>query len=524
MTKAYFYLKNLFGESIINNGNQYRCKINSLKVAGVEKLTSAYNSETTNNFEVPATNWEFSDCSDNGTQIDACGLSGLSDSWNPFFSNLSAVYSNIVNTKNRGSFSASISSNLYGIEGFGFGFDKITVPINDIPAGGSTGASSDGAFFVNFDETQNFELTIKVESQTSGAVAIAEFNHIYTFNATTGVFSYTYQDILPATPNPPTDATEWAFLSGGNAGWVDFGIGSTGGALGDDPIVTQSFCTVPRTPQPAQSIVSEALDECCYQSPVLASTTSNDDWKNDINSFLFKRNFSSESITLTLQKNGVTDIPIVNDDYGIYYDFGSFGEYPNYKGIQIQWQKVLTLQGEGVYRLKVESTFLTGTTTTYSIPFKLDAYTQAKANGTFRIQSVQNGFLRHINFDYSNINWTDGLRIRGFFGNRQTEYEQEFVLYANRDSKQVRSELINTYVCQTMHIPDCITDAIIEYHNFANKLFFTDYNLNNHKKTYVQKQVVFDSMDSIEYKDTTNFAPLQLNYKDFNQNFVKTNC
>lgn len=524
MTKAYFYLKNLFGESIINNGNGYRCKIHSLKVAGVEQLTTAYNTETTNNFEVPATNWEFSDCSDNGTQIDACGLGGLSDSWNPLFSNLNAVYSNVVNSKNRGSFSASNSSNLYGIEGFGFGFDKILVPINDIPAGGSTGANSNGAFFVNFDETQNFELTIKVESQTNTAVGIADVRHLYTYDATTGVFSYTYQDVLPAVPGAPIDATEWAFLSGGNAGWVNFAIGSTGGALGNDPIVTQSLCTVPTTPQPVQSIVSEELDECCYQSPVLASTTSNDEWQNDINSFLFKRNFSSETITLTLQKNGVTNLPIVNNDFGIYYDFGAFADYPNYKGIKIEWQKVLLLQGAGTYRIKVESTFLTGATTTYSIPFELNEYTQQRANGTFRIQSVQNGFLRHLDFDYKNLDWIDGLRVRGFFGNRQTEYEQEFVLYANRDIKQVRTELINTYVCQTMHIPDCITDAIIEYHNFANKLFFTDYNLNNHKKTYIQKQVVFDSMDSIEYNDTTNFAPLQLNYKDYNQNFVKTNC
>ena len=524
MTKGYFYLKNLFSESIVNNGNQYLCKIFSLKVAGVEQLTTAYNSETTNVYQVPFTNWEFSDCTDNGTQIDACELSGVSDSWNPFFSNLSGTYNNIVNTKNRGSFLASNSSNLYGIESFGFGFDKIAVPINDIPSGGSTGSSSNGAFFVNFDETQNFELIIQVQNQTSGAVAIADIRHLYTYNASTGVFNYTYQDVLPASPGAPISAKEWAFLSGGSAGWVDFGIGSIGGALGDDPIVTQSLCVVPTTPQLAQSIISSALDVCCYHSPVLASTTSNDVWKNDINSFLFKRNFSSESITLTLQKNGTTDIAIVNDDYGIYYDFGTFGDYPNYKGIQIQWQKVITLQGAGVYRLKVESTFLTGNTTTFSIPFTLDEYTQEKANGTFRIQSIQNGFLRHRDFDYKNLNWLDGLRIRGFFGNRQTEYEQEFVLYANRDSRQVRSELINSYVCQTMHVPDCITDIIIEYHNFANELFFTDYNLNNHKNTYIQKQVVFDSMDSIEYKDTTSFAPLQLNYKDYNQNFVKTNC
>lgn len=524
MTKAYFYIKDVFSTSTQNNSDEYFCSIHSVKIAGVEQLTAAYFSEINLTRTVPLSTWEFSDCSDDGSTIDACELGGLSDSWNPFFQYLNGTYDNVVNTKNRGSFAGSNSSNLYGIEGMGFGFDKIAVPINDIPGGGSTGASSFGAFFVNFDETQDFEFTVRVDSQTSLGAGIADVRHIYSFTASTGAFSYTYQDILPGVPDPPTDATEWAFLSGGNAGWVDFGIGSTGGALGDDPIVTQSICTVPTTPGIPQSIVSEELDECCYQSPVLASTTSNDEWKNDINSFLFKRNFSSETITLTLQKNGVTDLPIVNDDYGIYYDFGAFGDYPNYKGVQIQWQKVLTLEGAGIYRLKVESNFLTGSTTTYSIPFELKEYTQQRANGTFRIQSIQSGYLRHLDFDYQNIDWLDGLRVPGFFGNRQTEYEQEFVLYANRDSKQVRSELINTYVCQTMHVPDCITDLIIEYHNFANELFFTDYNLNNHKKTYIQKKVVFESMDSIEYKDTTTFAPLQLNYKDYNQNFVKTNC
>ena len=523
MTKAYFYLKNLFSETVTNTGDEYICKILSLKVAGVEQLTSDYNSETTNVYQVPFTNWEFSDCTDDGLQIDACGLTGLIDSWNPFFSNLAGTYDNVVNSKNRGSFLASNSSNLYGIEGFGFGFDKIAVPINDIPSGGSTGASSSGSFFVNFDETQNFELIVQVQSRTSSAVAIADVRHLYTYNATTKTISYTYQDVLPATPSAPISAIEWAFLSGGLAGWIDTSAGSSGGALGDDPIVTRSVCVVPNIPVDPP-IVIEELDECCYQSPVLASSTSNDSWKNDINSFLFKRNFSSESITLTLQKNGTTDLAIVNDDFGKYYDFGSISDYPNYKGIQIQWQKVLALQGAGVYRLKIELNLLTGTITKFSIPFELNEYTQEKANGTFRVQSIQNGFLRHRDFDYKNINWLDGLRVRGFFGNRQTEYEQEFVLYANRDSKQVRSELVNTYVCQTMHIPDCITDMIIEYHNFANELYFTDYNTNNHKKTYVQQKVVFDSMDSIEYKDTTSFAPLQLNYKDFNQNYVKTNC
>ena len=131
-----------------------------------------------------------------------------------------------------------------------------------------------------------------------------------------------------------------------------------------------------------------------------------------------------------------------------------------------------------------------------------------------------NRYLEHIDFDFTGLNWLDGLSVQGFFGNRQAEYEDEYIIYSNRNSKRNRTELINNYSCQTMLIPDCITDEIIEYHNFANKLIFTDYNLNNHKKNYVQKEVVFDTMETIEYNSTTHFVRLELKYKDFVQNYL----
>ena len=49
--KAYFYIKDIFQETVINNSDQYICKIHSVKVGGVEKLTANYFSETTNNYK-----------------------------------------------------------------------------------------------------------------------------------------------------------------------------------------------------------------------------------------------------------------------------------------------------------------------------------------------------------------------------------------------------------------------------------------------------------------------------------------
>jgi hypothetical protein len=296
----------------------------------------------------------------------------------------------------------------------------------------------------------------------------------------------------------------------------------------DSPIVTQSFGIIAVEPNIPNSVVGE-LQGCCYKSPVLGDLSDPVNFKNDINGFLFKKNFSGENIVLTLEKNGGsalggTDIPLVDNTYGTFYNFGDFTLYPNYIGYQIHWRNVLIVDGEGTYRLRVDSTLLTGSSTSYSVSFNLKTYSEQRASGTFRIQSIMNGYLRNPDFDYSGLNWLDGLRVEGFFGNRQAEYEEERIIYRNRQVKQLRSELLNKYTCQTLHIPSCITDSIIEYHNFANVILFTDYNARNHKNTYVQKEVVLDSIDSIDYKSSTNLAPLQITYKDYVQDYTKENC
>ena len=262
----------------------------------------------------------------------------------------------------------------------------------------------------------------------------------------------------------------------------------------DSPIVTQSFGIIAVEPNIPNSVVGE-LQGCCYKSPVLGDLSDPVNFKNDINGFLFKKNFSGENIVLTLEKNGGsalggTDIPLVDNTYGTFYNFGDFTLYPNYIGYQIHWRNVLIVDGEGTYRLRVDSTLLTGSSTSYSVSFNLKTYSEQRASGTFRIQSIMNGYLRNPDFDYSGLNWLDGLRVEGFFGNRQAEYEEERIIYRNRQVKQLRSELLNKYTCQTLHIPSCITDSIIEYHNFANVILFTGYNARNHKNTYVQKEII----------------------------------
>lgn len=524
--KAYFYLKDLFNEVNSSASNiQWNIQFNQFKEDNVEKLTSDYFSNISANV-FPKSQFEFSNCSYNGTKITACGLVGTPDSWNPFQSSMQGNFSDIVNGENRGDFVDNGIGTIWGLENK-FGFDNLAVPTNDISGGGSTGAFSNGAFYVNIDTTKKtlFEIIVKKYNSDLGSF-VYENSHIYEYDNLSCLFYYKIQQNSPVII-PYIDYTSFGWLSGGNSGWVNFSCGSTGGVLGDNPIVTKSLGIIPITPKIANSIIGE-LEGCCYKSPVLADVSNTEIWKNDTNGFLFKRNFSSETILMTLEKNGGSslggvDIPLNTNVYGTFYNFGDLIN-SNYTGYQLKWRNVLILNGEGTYRLKINSNFLTGSKVEYSVIFELKSYSEDRANGTFRIQSIMNGYLRNIDFDFSGLNWVDGLRVEGFFGNRQAEYEEERIIFRNRQVKQIRSELINKYTCQTLHIPSCITDSIIEYHNFGNVILFTDYNKRNHKTTYVQKEVILESIDSIDYKSVTNLAPLQLTYKDYIQNYTKNNC
>jgi hypothetical protein len=582
---------------------------------GVEQLTAAFSSEIVPAFVNPHTGnlWQFANCN---AAMTSCSIAGTPNSFNPFKEAFGLVYSDTVGGVARGEITGTQTTSVYGFEQFGFGFDTIDVPVNDIAGGGSTGATKEGMFWLDVDYSLSFEMEIYIELKNASGYVYSKKKHTYTFDSANCSFTYTVEEIgtkffarvlstihpsyvannatFSLTKGNDTQSTpfadaftmgtainagdidfvtaNWAsisstffvvegndkeaiavtfqdsnvtvfnqgtsaytsvttmlsFLSGGLNGWITPSCGASGNP-NDDPIVTQALGIL----QAARVVPVQVFDfattkTCCYFSPVFAHLVDTDSWKNDVNSFILKRDFASETIDLVLLKdgglsNGGTDIPLIDNTYGTYYDFGNLSN-SNYKGYQIEWQKVLQVEGEGSYQLQATSTLISGVVTEFSLVFKLKSYTEEAVKGTVRVQSIMNGFLRHTGFNYKGLQWKDGIRVRGMFGNRQAEYEQEQIIYTNRNSVQLRSEMINNYVLETSHIPSCVTDLFIEYHNFANHLLITDYNPVNHVKTYVDKKVVFDSMEEIDYKGVTDRAPLRIKYKDFTQNFLKSNC
>lgn len=173
------------------------------------------------------------------------------------------------------------------------------------------------------------------------------------------------------------------------------------------------------------------LCDCCdpdkvFILEVLADTETNDPSKNDFWALLYELPLSEGVTSFQLQKfNGINWTPVANlvdPTYGTNYPLGIFPDFPNYFGFKLQWKSVLTLHGEGVYRIKVSGPNVNGDEDVdYSPYFCLKEFNKYNADTTVKWQWNSNGSISNADddfqiFHYGNINWHQMIRLKGMFG------------------------------------------------------------------------------------------------------------
>lgn len=289
-----------------------------------------------------------------------------------------------------------------------------------------------------------------------------------------------------------------------------------------NPLGTVTKTKVQLVTDKAQPTVEDrGFEDCCYKRLVLADDTGKAR-QNDKNGFAFKVETETDTVNMFLVDSALNEVALVNDDYGTFFDFGDMNTLQ--KGYEIEWSKVLDLEGADTYRIKSVEVILGENITTFSDFFCLKTYSIINADNTIRIDTIQNGFLRHDNFDYTDLNWRDSVRVDGFFGNREPEYETKEILYQNRELEQISDELVNFYKLDINPVPVCIGDRIIEYHMLANDIRVTDYNGNNYSYNFNDVRVTKDTVDESRYLLQKRDLKLRFTMKDRVQDFEKTNC
>lgn len=161
-------------------------------------------------------------------------------------------------------------------------------------------------------------------------------------------------------------------------------------------------------------------DDCCYKFCAFVFPTDvTDEFRNDKYHYNFR--FDKDLVTsaiMELQKfvNGewVTIANLTDDTYGTFEDYGNFVSLvtnQSYMGYIIEWSKVHGAFGIGSYRVVSIGTDILGglpeNSTLFGFNFCVEIFTDTRANGTVRLESIHNAIIGDAAKDQKVIDYTD---------------------------------------------------------------------------------------------------------------------
>lgn len=298
-----------------------------------------------------------------------------------------------------------------------------------------------------------------------------------------------------------------------------------------------------------------------FELPVFASETCNDDFQNDQNAWIFAYPKGYDAIAngdfvLQMWLNGKggfawTNVATLdNTDYGIPYNNNFFTggtsdqcENFNYQGFLLRWQEVLVHNGEGRYRFHVEAGGQFGYCFS-SPPFCLKTFDCNKTNGTVKFEmDISGGTYGSVTDqgvtwsmccqssksitknDTVPIPWHDSIRFGGFFGREEYELQRDFIKYADGAINKVRDEAIKTFNLHTDFIPMWLQQRFMAYALQADKLYVSDYNLNNSNYNYKHFWVVCDSGYKPDYRNWSRYQMVKdLKFREGRQLIYRDRC
>lgn len=316
-------------------------------------------------------------------------------------------------------------------------------------------------------------------------------------------------------------------------------------------------------------LANDIFNDEQFTLPVFAQVSGSDLYFNDQNSWLFELPLSgTQTIDFFLDKLignvWVNQTSLINNNFGIFYSLPkncSVGQLnctvlcptKNWTGYLLYWQNVLNAFGEGVYRFRVNYTVYTRSFCFASPPFCLKEFDCFLANRTTKFESYYfGGRFGSVNKKYcggkfwdfccvgrtdnpstSPINWYDSIRIYGFLGREDKEYERVQIKYQTGVVNKIRDEAIRKFKWKNFGnfssnmgtgLPFWFHDRFSVYGLMSPKLLVSDYNLNNSQYELKRYCVIADSNYTPEYKGFSRYSSVELQFKSQNQYLIKTNC
>jgi len=255
-----------------------------------------------------------------------------------------------------------------------------------------------------------------------------------------------------------------------------------------------------------------SLKTCCDEPwVVLADPQDSTTYKND-HTLIFER---CQVLTVTTKYNGGAEVPAL----GVVVNF------PNddlARGFVIDWRLYYDMASQliqGTYEVFVETT-LAGITEKFSFnTFFLLKYTRAQAEGTVRIASIFNKYSELYDIDFSGSGARDAVRLRGFFGYRQPNYETKNNTEISKKRANVFRKSNNSYSLIIEPTLECKTQRVEQIHLLhASECYISDFNNFNHYKEILDLPVILsdDNTPEFDYFEGigTKYAKVLAEFKD----------
>ncbi len=258
---------------------------------------------------------------------------------------------------------------------------------------------------------------------------------------------------------------------------------------------------------------------CCYNNLTLAGGS--EPFENDIKAVLFKVFDPADTIDFFLELEGVEVAALNDNTLGTLFPVGSFPTQLALTGFKLEWEKVLVAHGEGNYKIRIERNLIIGNDILFTINYNLKTFTSELADNTIWIEWIHNGEIID-ELDYTGINWFQSIRLPGFFGNKQTEFDEEVFKDSNFQTFQIRNELTFPRIVEVGPVPSCIGDFLTNLVQ-ANIIQITDYNLRNHDYFLQQKVVRLSEINETTY-NVERQAVYNLTFTDRKEDHIKINC
>jgi len=239
---------------------------------------------------------------------------------------------------------------------------------------------------------------------------------------------------------------------------------------------------------------------CATPIPIVASETKTDRLYNDKKGVFVKRSDVNDTVTFTVEKDGVDIVPL-GDYIGLPYD-------PLVVAFVIDWRQHLINHGAGCYRLRVNFDIAGVTREYYEGAYQLFPYGTHTVIETVRLFSYFDSFHSAKGINFKDSGFHSSIRFGGRFGNRQPNTEINNIKHTDNIQRKIRRENINSYELTTDPLTECFTRDILDFHLVGeNEIYITDNDAMNHSYRYRDYPVILSDTPEMEH---TSGRPSQI--------------